>query len=342
MAQPSPPHPDSYTAFAYVEPHGELQQITVPWKDPQVGEVVVRVLACGVCATDVVVVNGTFPVPLPRVPGHEIVGDVAAVSPNEKLWAIGDRVGIGCQGSFCSKCKRCRVGDYVTCHEQGLTGLLSDGGYAEYVTVRSEVIAAIPKDLDPADVAPLLCAGVTTFNGLRNIGASAGDVIAIQGIGGLGHLAIQMAKAMGFRTVALSSGGSKEELARQLGAHDYIDGSKVDQAEALQKLGGAKGIMCTANSSEATKKLIPGLAVDGTLLLLAVDGQEFGISPLGLLRWRYSIKGMPHGTARDIEDCIAFAKLYNIKAMVECFPLAKAPEAAHRRESARFRAVIVP
>ncbi|KAI0830863.1 GroES-like protein [Trametes gibbosa] len=341
MTQSSPSHPDSYTAFAYVEPRDELQKVTVPWRDPQAGEVVLRVLACGVCATDVVVVNGTFPVPLPRVPGHEIIGDVAAVGPNEKLWAVGDRVGVGCHGGFCSRCKRCRVGDYITCDEQGLTGLLSDGGYAEYVTVRSEAIAAIPKDLDPAEIAPFLCAGVTTFNGLRKMDASAGDIVAIQGIGGLGHLAIQMAKAMGFRTVALSSGGSKEELARQLGAHDYIDGSKVDQAEALQKLGGAKVIMCTANAPEATKKLIPGLAVDGTLLLLAVDSQEFGISPLGLLRRRYSIKGMPYGTAREIEDCIAFAKLHNIKAMVERIPFAQAHEASRRRETARFRAVIV-
>ncbi|KAH9854323.1 GroES-like protein [Lenzites betulinus] len=359
MSQPASAHPDSYTAFAYQEVGGDLQQITVPWRDPQAGEIVLRVLACGVCATDVVVASGALPFPLPRIPGHEIVGDVVAVGPNEKLWAIGDRVGVGCHGGYCSKCKRCRAGDYITCDEQGLTGILSDGGYAEYVTARTEAVAAIPKDVDPAEIAPLLCAGVTTFNGLRKVCTSPGGVVAIQGIGcvrsyklrqhlthhiysGLGHLAIQIAKAMGFYTVALSSSGSKEALARQLGAHEYIDGSKVDQAEALQKLGGAKMIMCTANSAEATKKLIPGLDVDGTLILLAVDSQEFGISAFELIRKRYTIKGMPHGTAQDVEECIAFAKLHNIKAMVERFPLAKAPEAASHRQSARFRAVIVP
>ncbi|KAI0354716.1 GroES-like protein [Trametes cingulata] len=329
-------------SFAFVERGGDLQKITVTWKDPSEGHIVLKVLACGVCATDLTITNGTFPVPLPRIPGHEIVGDVVATGPHEKLWRIGDRVGVGCHGGYCSTCRRCRVGDFITCEEQGLTGMLSDGGYAEYVTVRSEAVAALPKDLEPAEVAPMLCAGVTTFNALRKVNLSAGDVVAVQGIGGLGHLAIQFAHAMGYRTVALSSGPEKEELARCLGADDYIDGSKVDQAEALQQLGGAKLIMCTAAAPAATKKLISGLAIDGTLLLLAVDNQEFGVSPLALIRSRYSIRGLPNGTAKDIEACVSFAKLHNIRAMVERFPLEKTPDAFQRRESARFRAVIVP
>ncbi|KAI0370455.1 GroES-like protein [Pilatotrama ljubarskyi] len=336
-------HPDSYKAFAFIERGRDLQKIIVTWNDPSEGHVVLKVLACGVCATDLTIANGIFPVPLPRIPGHEIVGDVVATHSSERLWEVGDRVGVGCHGGYCSTCKRCRVGDFITCsEEQALTGMLSDGGYAEYVTVRSEAAAAIPKDFDPAEVAPLLCAGVTTFNGLRKVNLAAGDVIAVQGIGGLGHLAVQFAHAMGYRTVALSSGPEKEELARCLGADDYIDGSKVDQAEALQQLGGAKLIMCTAAAPEATKRLITGLAIDGTLLLLAIDNQEFGISPLALIRSCYSIRGLPNGTARDIEECVAFAKLHNIRPMVERFPLEKTPDAFGRRESARFRAVIVP
>ncbi|EIW63877.1 GroES-like protein [Trametes versicolor FP-101664 SS1] len=343
MATPTPAaHPASYTAYAFTEPGGDLQKITVDWRDPHEGEVVLKVLACGVCATDNAIVNGTFPVPLPRIPGHEIVGDVVAVGPNEKLWAVGDRVGVGCHGGFCAKCKRCRVGDFVTCEEQGLTGILMDGGYAEYATVRSQAVAAIPKDLDPAEVAPLLCAGVTTFNGLRKVDLLPGEVVAIQGIGGLGHLAVQFAHAMGHPTIALSSSAAKGELALRLGAVEYADGSQVDQAAVLQKHGGAKLIMCTASAPEATKKLIPGLAVDGTLLLLAVSNEEFGVSPMALLRQRFSIKGLPHGLPMEIEECVAFAKLHNIKAMVERFPLAQTPEASRRRESARFRAVIVP
>ncbi|KAI0326751.1 GroES-like protein [Cubamyces sp. BRFM 1775] len=336
------PHPTSFAAFAFNERGGDLQKISTPWKDPQVGTIVIKVLACGICATDLTIANGAFPVPLPRVPGHEIVGDVVAVGPQEKLWKVGDRVGVGCHGGYCSRCKRCRVGDFITCEEQDLVGMLSDGGYAEYVTVRSEAVAAVPRDLDPAETAPLFCAGVTVFNGLRTVNLPAGATVAVQGIGGLGHLAIQFAHAMGYRTVALSSGPDKEDLARRLGAVEYVDGSKTDQAEALRNMGGAKLIMCTATAPEATKKLIKGLDVDGTLLLLAVDNQEFGVSPLALVRQRYSIRGLPNGTAQDIEDCIAFAKLHNIKAMVERFPLEMTPEAFQRREHARFRAVIVP
>ncbi|KAI0761188.1 GroES-like protein [Trametes elegans] len=336
------PNPSSYAAFAFFERGQEPARTVVSWKDPEEGRIVIKVLACGVCATDLTISSGFFPVPLPRVPGHEIVGDVVAVGPGEKLWKVGDRVGVGCHGGHCSACKRCRAGDHLTCADQDLTGILSDGGYAEYVTARSEAVAVIPRDLDPAEVAPLLCAGVTVFNGLRKVDLKPGDIVAVQGIGGLGHLALQFARAMGYRVVALSSGSSKEALSRALGAHEYLDGSKVDQAEGLKALGGAKLVISTASAPEATKKLIDGLDVDGTLLLLQVDGQELGIAPMVLIRRRYSIRGLPSGTAGDIEECVAFAKLHNIKAMVERFPFEQVPEAFRRRESAHFRAVIVP
>ncbi|KAI0778898.1 GroES-like protein [Trametes elegans] len=341
MNDTSVPHPDSYTAFAFVERGQNLSQITVHWKDPEVGRIVIKVIACGVCATDLAIANGTFPAALPRIPGHEVVGDVVAIGPGEERWKVGDRVGVGCHGGHCSACTRCRSGDHLACDDQDLTGMLSDGGYADFMTARTEAVAAIPRDLDPAEVAPLLCAGVTVFNGLRKVKLSPGDTVAVQGIGGLGHLALQFARAMGYHTVALSSGSSKESLARELGAHEFLDGSRVDQAEALRALGGAKLIIATAIAPEATKKLISGLDVDGTLLLLQIDGQEFGISPMLLIRRRYSIRGLPNGTAKDIEECVAFARLHNIKAMVERFPYQQTPDAFQRREHARFRAVIV-
>ncbi|KAI0756221.1 GroES-like protein [Daedaleopsis nitida] len=335
------PHPASYSAWAFNERGGSLKMVTLQWKDPAAGEVVIKVLACGICATDKTVASGVLPAPLPRIPGHEIVGNVVAVGPGEKLWKVGDRVGVGCHGGHCHNCNRCRLGDFITCVEGGLVGILSDGGYAEYVTARSEAVASLPRDMDPAEAAPLMCAGVTVFNALRRVNVLPGDYVAVHGIGGLGHLALQFARAMGFRPVALSSGSKKEALARSLGAEEYLDGSRVDQTEALRKLGGAKVIMCTANAPELIERLISGLAVDGTLLLLSVDDKQFSISPLSLLRHRFSIRGMPNGTAKDIEDCTAFVRAHGIRCMVETFPLDKTPEAYKHLDSARFRSVVV-
>ncbi|KAH9852584.1 GroES-like protein [Lenzites betulinus] len=334
--------PTSYTAYAFTAPGGKLQKITVPWQFPKAGEIVVKVLACGVCGTDDICPSQVMPVTLPRVPGHEVVGDVVAVCTGEKLWKVGQRVGAGWHGGHCSTCSRCRAGDYITCENQDITGAFRDGGYAEYVTMRSEAVVAVPKDMDPAEAAPLLCAGVTTFNALRNMDISTPEYVAIQGIGGLGHLAIQFAAAMGFRTVALSSSNAKEDLARALGADVYVDGSREDHAIALQELGGAKVIMATAPNARATEGLIDGLCVDGTLLVLAVEPEPMRISPLSLLVKRLSIRGWPCGSPKDTEDCLAFAMAKNVKCMVERFPLHKAQEAFERRETARFRAVIVP
>ncbi|EJF63732.1 GroES-like protein [Dichomitus squalens] len=334
--------PATYTAYAFLVPGGKLQKITVPWKFPKAGEIVVKVLACGVCGTDDICPTQVMPVPLPRVPGHEIVGDVVAVSCQETMWKVGQRVGAGYHGGHCYTCVRCRAGDYMTCQNQCIIGANWDGGYAEYVTLRSEAVVKVPEDMDPAEAAPLLCAGISTFNALRNMSISPPEYVAIQGIGGLGHLAVQFASAMGFRTIALSSDGSKEELARTLGADEFIDSSKVDQAQALQEFGGMKVIMSTAPNANVTESLIDGLAVNGTLLVLAVEPEPMKISPLSLLVKRLSIRGWPAGSPKDAEDCLAFVQAKKLKCLVERFPLHKAHEAYAHRETARFRAVIIP
>ncbi|KAI0777725.1 GroES-like protein [Trametes elegans] len=336
-------YPTAYTAYAFLEPGGKLQKVTVPWRFPQEGEVVVKVLACGVCGTDEICASQVMPAPLPRVPGHEVVGDVVAVAHGEALWTVGQRVGAGWHGGHCWACARCRAGDFVTCEDQDINvGALRDGGYAEYVTLRSEAVVVVPEDMDPAEAAPLLCAGVTTFNAIRNMNAVAPDYVAIQGIGGLGHLALQFASALGFRTAALSFDGGKEALARALGADAFIDGSKVDQAAALRALGGAKVVVSTAPNAAATERLLDALAVDGTLLVLAVEPEPMRIPPLALLQKRLTVRGWPCGSPKDAEECLAFAQAKGVRCMVERFPLHQAQEAFERRETARFRAVIVP
>ncbi|EMD42299.1 hypothetical protein CERSUDRAFT_129868 [Gelatoporia subvermispora B] len=282
-----------------------------------------------------------MPTGLPRVPGHEIIGDVVAVHPGETLWKVGDRVGAGWHGGHCGVCAHCRRGDFICCGKATANGIFVDGGYAEYTTLRTEACARIPDDIDPAEAAPQLCAGITVFNSLRNMTCQPPDYVAVQGIGGLGHLAIQFARAMGFRVIALSSGSAKEELARKLGAHIYLDGSKVDQAAELQKLGGARVIMCTAPNPRIIESLVPGLSVNGELLLLALC-DDIKISPSDLIMKRASIRGWPSGHAKDDEDTIAFAIAQGVKCMVDKFPLEKAQEAYDHRGSARFRAVLIP
>ncbi|KAI0359967.1 GroES-like protein [Trametes cingulata] len=335
-------HPGSYTAYAFTEVGGKLHKITIPWRDPQDGEIVVKVLACGVCGSDAVIPQGEVPTTFPRIPGHEIIGDVVAIPAAEKVWRLGQRVGGGWHGGHCLTCPRCRLGDFITCEKADVNGVSKDGGYAEYATLRREAVVAVPDSLDPAEAAPLLCAGVTTFNSLRHMNVTPPEYVAVQGIGGLGHLGLQVANAMGFRVVALSSGPGKETLARELGAHEYIDGSQVDQAAALRALGGAKVIMCTAPNSDVIQNLLSGLAVDGTLLLIALEPKPMTISPMSMLGSRLAIRGWPSGTATDSEACLAFAQAHCIKCMVQLFPLDKAQEAYDHRSSARFRAVIVP
>lgn len=335
-------HPQEYTAFTVTKQGGKLEKISVPWQDPKEGQVVVKVLACGVCASDELVINQAFHSGLPRIPGHEIVGEVVAVHSSEKAFKIGDRVGGGWHGGHCGECRYCRSGEFNICEKQAINGITIDGGYAEYAVLNSNAVAWIPKEMDPAEAAPLLCAGVTTFNSLRHMDVKPGDVVAVQGIGGLGHLAVQFASRMGYKTVALSSGPSKEQLAKNLGAQVYLDGSKVDQTKELAALGGAKVIICTAPNSQVIQGLLPALALDGTLLVLALPETPATI-PLGLLiSKRTSIKGWPSGTAKDSEETVDFAQQAGVKCHVQRYSLEQAQEAYDARATAKFRSVIVP
>jgi D-arabinose 1-dehydrogenase-like Zn-dependent alcohol dehydrogenase len=320
----------------------QVVELEVP--TPRDRQVRIKVEACGMCHSDALVRGGAFPgLVLPRVPGHEIAGRVDAVGASVTAWKPGDRVGVGWHGGHCFECDACRRGLFINCSAAKITGISHDGGYAEYVVVPTESVARIPEELDAAETGPLLCAGITTYNSLRHSGARAGDTVAVQGIGGLGHLAIQYAAKMGFRTVALSSGSDKENLARQLGAHEYIDTAKVPAAEGLQKLGGADLVLATAPHASAIASTIDGLKSRGKLLLVAAPFESFSVSAFALLRGR-SIVGWPSGSALDSEETVRFSKLAGVKARVETFPLERVEEAFGRvmQNKVRFRAVLLP
>ncbi|KAM0756141.1 GroES-like protein [Meredithblackwellia eburnea MCA 4105] len=334
-------HPATYKAAQIKEKDAKFEIVDIPWKEPEQGQIVIKTLACGVCHSDSIVVGQHMPTGLPRIPGHEIVGKVVSVHSSEKEWKVGDTVGSGWHGGHCLVCTSCRNGDFVTCEKQNINGIFTDGGYGEYATLRSEAVLSIPDDIDPAEAAPLLCAGVTTYNSLRNMDIKAGEIVAVQGVGGLGHLAIQFSKKMGFRTVALSTSDSKKDLAFKLGASDYLDGSKVNQVEELQKLGGAKVVLAVAPSGKAMAELIPALAVGGQLVLLAIaEPLSVPISPM--VQKRLRIQGWPSGRPIDSEDTVAFAQLTGIKCQIEKYPLAKVNEAYQSMMTgkARFRAVL--
>jgi len=307
------------------------------------GEVLVRVEACGVCHSDSLPIFGHWPnLKFPIVPGHEVVGTVVAVDADAKRWKIGSRVGRGWHGNHCFECHGCLSGDFYACSKSGTTGISFDGGYGEYMVAPWEALAAVPANLSSADAAPLLCAGLTVFNSMRNMKVMPGSLVAIQGIGGLGHYAVQFARKMGFRVAAISTSDDKRQLATELGAHDYIDTSKVKAAEALQKLGGAKMIVATAFDSKAVAGLVDGLGQDGILLVLGAAHDAMAISSIGLISQRRVVQGWPSGVPQDAEDTMAFAALQGIKSYVETFPLEKAQEAFDRMMSnkARFRVVI--
>ncbi|GAA5936395.1 hypothetical protein JCM1841_002927 [Sporobolomyces salmonicolor] len=333
--------PKTYKAAQISAKSAPFEIVERELKQPQEGQILVKVLASGVCHSDSVVVDQSMPIPLPKVPGHEIVGDVVSVGPGEKRWKVGDRVGSGWHGGHCFVCKSCLAGDFITCENENINGVITDGGHAEYVILRTESVASIPTDIEPAKAAPLLCAGVTTFNSLRHMDIHPGDVVAVQGVGGLGHLAIQFARQMGYKTVALSQTDSKRQLAMDLGAHVYVDGSKEDHGEALQKLGGAKVIMAVAPSGEAIAKLIGGLAIGGQLLILAIADQ-LTVPMVPLVQKRLQIRGWPSGSAYDSEECIQFAQVSGVECQVQTYPLEKIQEAydSMMNGSARFRAVI--
>jgi D-arabinose 1-dehydrogenase-like Zn-dependent alcohol dehydrogenase len=310
---------------------------------PQTGEVLIKVAACGICHSDAFVREGGWPgLAYPRVPGHEVTGTVEDIGEGVASWAIGDTVGVGWHGGHCFVCDRCRIGDFVTCRRALVTGISTDGGYAEYMIARQEAVVRVPDGFDLVEAAPLLCAGLTTFNALRNAGARGGDVVGIQGLGGLGHLAVQFASKLGFHTVAISRGAEKEFLARELGARDYIDSEHAIVADELQKLGGARVILATAPSGRSITPLINGLGVDGRLVVVGAEGTPIEVSPLQLIGARRSVSVWRPGQPSDSEDTLDFSALTGAKAMIERFPLADAEEAYQRmmRNEVRFRAVL--
>ena len=323
---------------------GPFEAVQRPIPAPARREVRVRVEACGVCHSDVFVKAGQFPgLTLPRIPGHEIAGRIDACGEGVDGWKVGDRVGVGWYGGHCGNCTSCRRGDFMNCARARITGIAFDGGYAELVVVPVEALARIPVSLDAAEAAPLLCAGVTTFNALRNSGARPGDTVAVQGIGGLGHLAIQFASRLGFRTVALSRGADKEALARELGAHEYIDTGKITAAEGLQRLGGAHLVLATAPHADAISGVVAGLVPRGKLLLVAAPSEPIAVSAFTLLSGK-AIAGWPSGTSIDSEETLAFSLRAGIRPRIERFPLDQAEEAFARmmENRVRFRAVLVP
>jgi D-arabinose 1-dehydrogenase-like Zn-dependent alcohol dehydrogenase len=325
-------------------PGGDFVVSERPLPEPGPGAVRVKVAACGVCHSDFFVKEGHWPnLAYPRVPGHEVAGVIDAVGPDVTAWSPGDRVGIGWHGKHCGYCDACRSGDFILCRNLKITGFDFDGGYEQYMIAFANGLARIPDALTFAEAAPLLCAGVTTYNSLRHSGALPGDLVAVHGIGGLGHLAIQFARQFGFRVAAISRGRDKEELALQLGAHHYIDGAAVKPADELTRMGGARVIVATAPNSAAISALAGGLGRNGMLLAIAGAADPLSISSAQLIGLRQSIQGWPSGAPKDSEDTLNFCVLTGIRPMIEEFPLEEAARAYERMitNQVRFRAVLV-
>lgn len=332
-------------AAQVAEPNAALAVVERDVPDPKPRQVRIKVQACGVCHSDMFTVAGAFPgIQYPRVPGHEVVGVIDAIGADVPDWKPGMRVGVGWHGGHCGHCTSCRRGDFITCVQGQIPGISYDGGYAEYMIAPFEALASIPDDLKAEEAAPLLCAGITTFNALRHSGARAGDLVAILGIGGLGHLGVQFAAKMGFKTVAIARGADKGPLAKQLGAHRYIDSTAQNAAEELARLGGAKVILATVTDAKSMSTVVPGLGIGGKLVVVGASGEPIEVPPLLLIGARRSISGWPSGTAPDSEDTLQFSVLTNVRPMIEIYPLAKAAEAYQRMMSgkARFRVVLTP
>lgn len=326
-------------------PHagGPLELIECPIPEPCPTTVRIEIQACGICHSDSMTKDGLFPgITYPRVPGHEVVGRIDALGAGVMGWQIGDRVGIGWNGGYCTWCDPCRRGDFFACGTSTLvTGITSDGGYADYMLAPALALARIPDALAAVEAAPLLCAGLTTFNALRHSGARAGDTVAILGLGGLGHLGVQYAAKMGFRAIAVARGADKASLARRLGASAYIDSRAEDPAIALQRLGGAAAIIATVTNGDAMSAVTGGLAPNGTLMVLGA-ADPMTVSPILLLSGKRAVKGWYSGTSIDAQDTLAFSAMSGVQSMNEVYPLERAPEAYERMMSgnARFRVVL--
>jgi D-arabinose 1-dehydrogenase-like Zn-dependent alcohol dehydrogenase len=325
------------------KPNGPLELIERDIPVPGPRQVRIKVQACGVCHSDSFTQLGAYPgIRFPRVPGHEVVGLLDAVGSDVPEWKPGTRVGVGWHGGHCGHCASCRRGDFITCTTGQIPGISYDGGYADYMIAPFEALAAIPDELSATEAAPLLCAGITTFNALRHSGAGPGDLVGVLGIGGLGHLGVQFAVKMGCHTVAIARGTDKEKLSRQLGAQYYIDSTSRNVAEELTKLGGARVILATLTDAKSMGDAIGGLGVDGKLMVIGASMQPIEVPPIALIGARKSLSGWPSGTASDSEDTLDFSVLAGIRPMIETFPLERAAEAYERMMSgkARFRVVI--
>lgn len=325
------------------KPQGEWEIVEREIPEPGSGQVRIKVEACGVCHSDLFVKEGYWPeLKYPRVPGHEVVGRIDAVGASTAQWNVGQRVGVGWHGGHDFVCEACRDGDFMMCSHAKITGISFDGGYAEHMIAPADAVAAIPDELSSEEAAPLMCAGTTVFNALRHSGARPGDLVAIHGIGGLGHLGIQFARQMGFVTVAIGRQKDKEPLAKKLGATRYIDSAASDAVEELKKLGGARVVLATAPDAKAISGLVGGLSRNGKLVVIAAPAEPLTFSVLPLIGGKLSVNGWASGTAKDCEDTLQFSALTGVRPMIERYPLAKAADAYQQMLSgkARFRAVL--
>lgn len=325
------------------KPGADFQIVEREIPSPGAGQVRIKVQACGVCHSDVLTKDGLWPgVEYPRVPGHEVAGVVDDVGQGVSAWKKGQRVGVGWHGGQDNTCRECRRGDFSHCRNVQVCGISYDGGYQEYMIAPVEALAAIPDGLKDVDAAPLLCAGITTYNSLRHSGALPGDVVAVQGVGGLGHLGIQYANKFGYDVVAIGRGSENAALAKKLGAHIYLDSQKANATEELQKLGGARVILATAPSSKAMSQLIDGLAPNGTLMVIGAGPDAIEVTPIQLIAGSRRIQGWWSGTPADSEDTLHFSEISGVRPMIETYPLEKAAEAYARMLSgnAQFRVVL--
>jgi D-arabinose 1-dehydrogenase-like Zn-dependent alcohol dehydrogenase len=322
---------------------GDFEIVEREIPKPGAGEVRIKVQACGVCHSDVLTKEGAWPgIQYPRVPGHEVAGIVDELGAGVSVWKKGQRVGVGWHGGQDGTCPSCRRGDFRNCQNLKISGISYDGGYQEYMLAPVEALAAIPENLSDVEAGPLLCAGITTFNALRHSGAFPGDLVAVSGIGGLGHLGIQFANKFGYRVAAIGRGSEKAALAKKLGATVYIDTKSTNAAEALQKMGGARVILATAPSSKAMSELIDGLGPNGKLMVVGATSDPIEVTPIQLISGSRSIQGWSSGTPTDSEDTLRFAELTGVRPMTETYPLEKAAEAYARMMSgkAQFRVVL--
>jgi D-arabinose 1-dehydrogenase-like Zn-dependent alcohol dehydrogenase len=323
-------------------PGGEFEAVEREMPQPGPREVRIRVLACGVCHSDVVTKEGVMPIQYPRVPGHEIAGTIDELGSGVTGWKKGERVGVGWHGGHDGTCLSCRRGDFMNCENMLICGVSYDGGYQEYMVAPVEAVARMPESLDPAEAAPLMCAGITTFNALRRSGALPPDLVAVQGIGGLGHLGIQFAQKLGYRVAAIGRGAENAALATKLGATAYIDSVASNAAEELQKLGGARVILTTAPSAKAMSGLVDGLGPNGVLLIVGAAPDSIDASPSQLIFGRKRVQGWSSGTPTDSEDTLQFSELTGVRPMIETYPLTQAAEGYARMMSgkAKFRVVL--